>query len=291
MIIKTDIAVIGGDMRQIYLANELTDKKYTVYYYGKQSDILDYRVKKAASLSEILHNCSIVICPIPLTGNKTDISGLDGIESSSVSALLGNLKSNHVLFGGLLGSDIIKHCEENGIFFCDIAKRNDFSILNSVATAEGAIAYAIEASPECLHKSSCLVLGFGRCAATLADRLRGLNANVTVCNRTGDGLLKAEVCGFKTINLEALGHAAGGFDFIFNTIPALVLNRQILLKVNKNVVITDIASAPGGVDFEAAKELSLNAFLYLGIPGKVSPKNAGKIISNVILNTLEERRN
>lgn len=50
-------------------------------------------------------------------------------------------------------------------------------------TAEGAVAEAISLSPVNLYRSRCLVTGYGRCAAILADRLKGMGARVTVAGR------------------------------------------------------------------------------------------------------------
>ena len=42
------------------------------------------------------------------------------------------------------------------------------------------------------------------------------------------------------------------FEYIFNTIPACVLNRRCLEKVSSNAVILDIASNKSGADYETA---------------------------------------
>ena len=42
-------------------------------------------------------------------------------------------------------------------------------------------------------------------------------------------------------------------DFIFNTIPSLILTENTLRLVNKNTTIIDIAAFPGGLDYDIAK--------------------------------------
>ncbi|MDP3488229.1 MAG: dipicolinic acid synthetase subunit A, partial [Bacillota bacterium] len=60
------------------------------------------------------------------------------------------------------------------------------------------------------------------------------------------------------------------------------------------VVIIDIASSPGGVDFSAAQELNRVAVLAPGIPGKFTPQSAGRILGRVlprlIIENLPEER-
>ena len=78
------------------------------------------------------------------------------------------------------------------------------------------------------------------------------------------------------------------YDFIFNTIPALVLTAPLLKKMKPQVTIIDIASAPGGVDFAAASELNLCARLAPGLPGKYAPASSARAIKETIEIMLKE---
>jgi dipicolinate synthase subunit A len=49
-----------------------------------------------------------------------------------------------------------------------------------------------------------------------------------------------------------------------------------------------LASKPGGVDLEAAKELEIKAISALGLPGKVAPVTAAMVIKDTIYNIIEE---
>ena len=75
---------------------------------------------------------------------------------------------------------------------------------------------------------------------------------------------------------------------IFNTAPALVLDRDILKKANPDTLIIDLASKPGGVDFKTAGDLGLKVIWSLGLPGKVAPITSGKIIKDTVINILNE---
>ena len=50
----------------------------------------------------------------------------------------------------------------------------------------------------------------------------------------------------------------------------------------------DLASKPGGIDFDAARELGVNTIWALSLPGKVAPISAGQIICDTIHNILTE---
>ena len=48
----------------------------------------------------------------------------------------------------------------------------------------------------------------------------------------------------KAVSLDELKEELSQADFIFNTIPAMILDRERLEQVKKEALIVDIASAP-----------------------------------------------
>ena len=74
---------------------------------------------------------------------------------------------------------------------------------------------------------------------------------------------------------------AGDFDVIFNTVPALIFSRERLEKLEKSTLLIDLASRPGGVDFNAAAELQVKTIWALSLPGRVAPKSAGRKIHRI----------
>jgi dipicolinate synthase subunit A len=57
---------------------------------------------------------------------------------------------------------------------------------------------------------------------------------------------------------------------------------EILRYANPDVVVIDLATQPGGTDFEAANAYGLKAILAPGLPGKVAPVFAGRILAEVL---------
>ena len=49
-----------------------------------------------------------------------------------------------------------------------------------------------------------------------------------------------------------------------------------------HVLIIDLATQPGGTDFEAANKYGFKAILAPGLPGKVAPVYAGEILADVV---------
>jgi dipicolinate synthase subunit A len=60
------------------------------------------------------------------------------------------------------------------------------------------------------------------------------------------------------------------------------LDHSILKYANPDLLIIDLATQPGGTDFEAANALGIKAILAPGLPGKVAPLFAGRILADVI---------
>ena len=77
---------------------------------------------------------------------------------------------------------------------------------------------------------------------------------------------------------------------IFNTVPHVLLTKDILKELRKDVIIIDLASAPGGVDYEEGKKLGLNIIKALSLPGKLSPVTAGKAIYKSISNIIYDNK-
>lgn len=159
---------------------------------------------------------------------------------------------------------------------------------NAVPTAEGAIEIAISETPVTVHGSRCLVLGYGRVGKTLSHSLLSLGAKAYVVARKYADLAQIENYGCHPLTMNDAKSRIAGFDIIFNTIPALVLDSDTLARTRKDTLIIDLASKPGGVDFEAAKQLGLNVIWALSLPGRVAPVTAGHIIKDTIINMLAE---
>ena len=80
--------------------------------------------------------------------------------------------------------------------------------------------------------------------------------------------------GLQPIHVDLMVEDLQHYDVIVNTVPALVLDEKALDHVNKNCYIMDVSSKPGGVDFDYAKQLGIQAELAGALPSIVAPKTA-----------------
>ena len=117
----------------------------------------------------------------------------------------------------------------------------------------------------------------------IRDRLKGLGTAVTVAARDDRQLAHADCLGYDTVLLEDLASDIDRFDFIFNTIPAMVLDSVLLEAAKPEAAIVDIASAPGGVDFETCRRLGIPAKLCPGLPGVYAPMSSAEILYEAVM--------
>ena len=285
-----DIAIIGGDIRQAYMVSIFRKKNLSVITYGLTHPMIQDICVQGKTMKETIQSSMVLISAIPFSKDGMTIPSLTSASDMTVDSFLNHSFHGQILFAGMISPKIRSHCNQYSIDYYDFMEDDCIAIANGIATAEGAIMEAITKSSGNLHKSHCLVLGFGRCGKTLATKLKGMEANVTICTRKNSDLALANALGFQTISLTHLGETLPSYDYIFNSIPALVLDNTLLSKVSKDVVIIDIASFPGGLDYEKAKELKLNAHLCLGIPGKISPKASAQILSDKVFHHIYNRK-
>ena len=134
---------------------------------------------------------------------------------------------------------------------------------------EGAIQIALTEMPITLHGSKCLVMGFGRIGKLLAKALHALGANVTVEARKFSDLAWIKAYGYKGFPLNQLKDGISKFDLIINTIPYPILVEDILKNIRDDTLIIDLASKPGGVEFDSAARLGKKVIWALSLPLKV----------------------
>lgn len=274
------IYVVGGDLRQVTVANELEKAGFCVKTLGLSE-------KDTARIGE-LKNAKAVIFPIPISYDNVYINTPLSDERIAISEALDALPRDCFVLGACLSENTEKLLTDRRLKFCDYYKREELIIKNAIPTAEGAIEIALAEMPITLFKSRALVLGYGRVGKVMASRLFGMGAEVTVSARKFSDFAWIFENRMRAIHTNDLISSVGEFDLIVNTIPAVVMTEEVLGRVRSDALIIDLASKPGGVDFGTAKRLGKNVIWALSLPGKSAPVTAGKIIGEAIVNILAE---
>ena len=272
-------AVVGGDARQAYAVQTFLRAGWRVQQYRVPVLPGVETGEQAQSMEETLRGASVVLGPAPFRGPDQQLA----------EELCEHITSGQTLIAGNLPQALRDRCAELGASAHDLLEREDYTVLNAISTAEGAIAEAISLSGGTIHLSDCLVLGYGRCARPLAKKLQGLGARVSVVVRRWEAACAAIADGCEVLDFSLLPCHMFRFMYIFNTVPAPMLGEPLLGGVAPEATIIDIAAAPGGVDYKLAKELGLTAKLCPGLPGKYAPRASGESVAQTARIILEEQ--
>ncbi len=284
---KTVFLVAGGDLRQTYLAKSLSANS-KVYSIGLDKKITDKKIIPLNSLEDLKEKVNYVIMPLPVTNDGVNINMPFFDEKISLYSVIPYLDHNAVIFGGKVGKESAIFTYK-GFEVIDYLEREELSVLNSVPTSEGAIQLAMEELPTTIYGMNVLITGFGRISKVMIKALIGLGAKVTITARKYSDIAWAKIYGCRAIHINDIEAFLPEFDLLYNTIPAVIFDEQRLALLKENCLVIDLASKPGGVDFETARELGIKTIWALSLPGKVAPITSGEIIAETIQNILSER--
>ncbi len=282
--------IAGGDLRFARLAEYLAEKGGCVYTLGFENAApFSKRIHSLKSLMSLNESVDYLILPLPVSNDGVNLNMPYSKHILPIEQLCPVVKENGIVFGGRFTDKIKAVFNERGICTEDYSAREEFAVLNAQATAEGAIQVAMEETAAALSGQRVLITGMGRIAKLLVYALKGFNADITVAARKYADLAWAEVYGCKHIHINQLKENLHNYSIIFNTVPAVLLDADKLKQLDKGCLVIDLASKPGGVDFDTAAELGIRAVWLLSLPGKVAPLTAGVTIGKTISNILEER--
>lgn len=280
---RLTVAVVGGDRRESFAAAHLLEQGAAVRVFGQPWLPELEGAVPAANLREAVAGADVVVGPVRGLEADNRLYGQPGFPGLWLTDSILEAVAPGALFCiGWANRWLREAARRHGFRLEELLERDDFSIYNSIPTAEGAVQRAMEESDLTVFGSSCLVLGYGRTGQTLARTLHGLGARVRVAAREPAALARALAERCDPVPFESLAGALAGADFVFNTVPSLVLTERLLARTRPGVVIVDIATAPGGTDFKAAERLGRRAFLTPGLPGRVAPRSAGRFYAQVV---------
>lgn len=277
------IAVLGGDDRELILTNELVKMGATVVVAGFPKDKVGPGAFVVYTVEEACKDAEVVILPLPGTSTDGVIRAVyaEGSLKLTEKAMCSLAKNALVLIGSAR-TFLKEWAHTYGFNLIEVIDMDEIAVLNSIPTAEGAVQIAMEETRITIHGSRTCVIGFGRVAVTLARLLKAMGSDVTVVARNQGQLARAYEMGCKRADFTDIREIMNEIDIVFNTVPAMVIDRETLKYANSDVLIIDLASQPGGTDFEAANAYGIKAILAPGLPGKVAPVYAGKILADVI---------
>ena len=231
-----------------------------------------------------------VILPLPAVRNGGGMLNAPmSANAHDVVSIINELPKGCLVCAGMADKALYEAAESAGVQLTDYFEREELVALNALATAEGAISVLLRSSPITIWESKILIIGAGRIGKMLAKRLRALGAEVTVSARKAGDMAYIRELGCTAADTRELGAELEEYNTVFNTVPAMVLPRERLELLSPKALLIDLASRPGGIDLEAARELKLKTIWALGLPAETAPVTAGRIIMETVLNIIRER--
>lgn len=285
---KQKIAVIGGDKRFELLTGLFKTDGYDVtgvFHENADNDFFS-----------AISDCDALILPLPAVSNGSHVNvsepylrktGADISQIPTLYELLLKLHKNQVILGGLLPQWFIEKCEAAGLTAIDYYASERLEILTVLPTVEGCIGVLVSELKRTISGCDMLITGYGKIGKTLAQYLKFFGARVYAAARKESDLAWMEVNGIFPVKYEDLPHVIINMDAVINTVPALVLTKELLSASKPDCLFVDLASKPGGIDFGAAAQLARKTVWALSLPGKTAPISAAGYLYQTILKFME----
>jgi len=275
---------VGGDRRQIEAAKYLHGMGISVDTWGLGDCSAKSDWKRAVQDADIL------LLPLPITtdGVRIQCPLNEGIGIRFLS-LLEVVRPDALIFGGKIPDLWMEQAKQAGRSVCDYFLSESLQMKNALPTVEGAIMLAMQALPVTLDGCAVAILGYGRIASLLAQRLVALGADVTVYARKERDLAHARLRHCNAIALKGADENSSLYALsdrcriVFNTVPGRIISEKVLENWRRDCVLMELASLPGGFDTVAVEKMGFPLILAQGLPGKHFPETAGKIIAQTVL--------
>ena len=274
---KMKILIAGGDLRQISCAEALS-RRAAAAAVGFDPELLPEGLVPADQGG---FNCAVL--PVPPLTDKGSITSPCFKGTLTPEDIRPLLAPGALILAGRIGEDLSRAFPGHRLI--DYMQREELSLNNAVPTAEGAVAIALEELPVTLSGAKVLIVGMGRIGTALAEILKGFGADVSVVVRNPRGAARARIHGIKPLTAGTMGT---DWTVVFNTVPDMIFDREVLRGFSTETLFIDLASKPGGIDFQSASELGITAIWALGLPGRTAPVTAGQMIAETVELILSE---
>lgn len=277
-------ALVGGDVRQVYLGERLAADGAKVKTIGLERH--DTGMPTSSDLRALFAEADVILLPMPVMGVRGRLNAPLANAPYKLVDILDAIPAGKPVFGGSVPQMVTDMASRRGIDVRDYLQREELALLNAIPTAEGAIQIAMEELPVTLHELPVLIIGAGRIGSALAVRLHGLGAKVTVSARKYTDFARIRSAGYACMDTRQLTGRLSAFPLIVNTVPYPILTRTVLADCKPDALIIDLASGKGGTVSDAAE--FCRVIHALSLPGRVAPRSAATAIYETICHMLEE---
>ncbi|MGM9924081.1 MAG: dipicolinic acid synthetase subunit A [Bacillus sp. (in: firmicutes)] len=290
MLTGLQIAIIGGDARQLEVIRKLTEQDAKLSLIGFEQ--LDHAFSGAVKEKMDEMDFSVIdaiILPVSATNSEGKVETIFSNENVVLTSdILDKTPRHCTIYSGISNVYLDSITKKANRKLVQLFQRDDVAIYNSIPTVEGTLMMAIQHTDFTIHGSNVVVLGLGRTGMSVARAFHALGAKVKVGARKSEHIARITEMGLQPFHLNRLEEAVRDADLCINTIPIRIITAKVIAGMPAHTLILDLASKPGGTDFRYAEKRGVKALLAPGLPGIVAPKSAGGIMANVLIQLLQE---
>jgi dipicolinate synthase subunit A len=284
------VAVVGGDLRMLEHMRRARAAGAVVQHYGSIPGAEDAAGRpQAVSLADAVKRAKIISCPIPGVGTDGALFAKYTEEKLLMTPdVLNGAASGALLFTYSETPQLIAWAKGTPVEVVGYGEDDELCILHSIPTAEGAIKHAIENTDETVLGASVLCFGLGRVGMSVAEAFHAMKARVTVAARNPVQLARAKSTGLDTVHLDDVLDVIDRFSLIVSSATAKVVTRDIIARTQANVLLMDLCSPPGSIDFDAAKQLGRRV-VWARAQAGTAPRSAGAHEWQVLMRFVRSR--
>ena len=129
---KRNFAIIGGDLRNLKLADLLLEDGYNVKLFGFEGVEIKHNEIVAETLKDTIENADVVIGPVPCSVDGQTLNCSYFSDKIYISELFRLMNKNQIFISAMI-DEKIKHTAEACNVYCeDILKREEMAVLNAI---------------------------------------------------------------------------------------------------------------------------------------------------------------
>lgn len=282
---RGQIAIIGGDERTIALMKRLVElKRRKIFAVGFNNvENLPDEIQTVAIEEIPVQTIDYIILPVQgMNDEKQVYAKLENKWIQLQDGFFNQLNKTTKILTGIATKALNEIKRDFSLEVIPILTRDDLAIRNSIPTAEGALLIALQNTTYTIHNSKVLITGYGRIGQTIARVFDALRAKVYIYTKEKSDAARAESNGLQSLSNEEFKWQISSMNIVLNTVPDLIIDDDLLKRMNKQTLIIELSSYPGGVDVDNAINRGFEAIVAGGLPGKVAPVTAGTALAEVI---------
>jgi len=269
-----ELAIVGGDEREQEIARLAVAAGAGVRVFGfPMAEGGIEGVTECSSIDQAFDAARIVLFPIPGIAVDHSIFATEKIiPSAEMFAAMSD--DSHIILGKA-DENLENAARAKNIQLHEYEHDQELMLLRAPAIVEGALQIAIDMTRVTIHNAEICVVGQGNIGTVLTRSLVALGARVTVAARSAVQRAAAYTIGADSISTTDLLEHAANFDMVLSTVPAPLINREVIDQLPAHALVMDLSAPPGGCDLDYAERTG-RAAVWARALGRRAPITVGR---------------